>query len=57
LDRQFPDGPYAEVFAPSPCPEVWLFAWQGGKISETRFRQGEKNKNKTFFTAAAKPPQ
>jgi hypothetical protein len=31
--------------------------WQGGKISETRFRQGEKNKNKTFFTAAAKPPQ
>jgi hypothetical protein len=43
--------------AKSPSPEVWLFAWQGGKISETRFRQGEKNKNKTFFTAAASPPQ
>jgi hypothetical protein len=37
--------------------EVWLFARQGRKISETRFRQCEKNKNKTFFTAAAKPPQ
>jgi hypothetical protein len=37
--------------------EVGLFGWQGGKISETRFRQSEKNKNKTFFTAAAKPPQ
>jgi ferredoxin len=34
----FPLGRTQKFLPLSPCPEVWLFVWQGEKISETRFQ-------------------